>query len=59
MAQLILCAKSGSDRKTIELYAYNISITPVEPADFFQGADPSLDHLDPSGLNINPHGAGK
>ena len=33
----------------MELYAYNITITPTSPADFFQlAAEPSLDDLDPS-----------
>ncbi|KAF6747963.1 hypothetical protein DFP72DRAFT_1015857 [Ephemerocybe angulata] len=37
-----------------ELYACNISITPVSPADFFQPTpDPSLGHLDPSILTTH------
>jgi hypothetical protein len=49
MAQLIRSAKSGSDWTYNERYAYNISITPTSPADFFQpGSDPLLNHLDPS-----------
>ena len=49
MAQLIRSAKYGSDWTSMELYAYNITITPTSPADFFQlAAEPSLDDLDPS-----------
>ncbi|KAH6912333.1 hypothetical protein BKA70DRAFT_1098691 [Coprinopsis sp. MPI-PUGE-AT-0042] len=48
MAQIIRSAKSGSDWTGAELLAYNISITPTSPAEFFTSyADPSLDHLDP------------
>lgn len=48
MAQLTRSAKSDSNWNN-ELYAYNITITATSPINFFQlGADPSLDHLDPS-----------
>lgn len=49
MAQLNRSAKSDSNWTYNELYAYNITITATSPINFFQlGADPSLDHLDPS-----------
>ena len=49
MAQLIRSAKSVSDWTEAELFAYNISIIPTPPADFFQHSpDPPLDHLDPA-----------
>ena len=54
MAQnFIRSAKSGSDWTDSELLAYNISIIPTSPADFFQSStDPLLDHLDPAILTL-------
>lgn len=55
MANAIRSAKSGSDSNSGDLLAYNITIAPVSPSQFFPyGADPSLDHLDLAILNFSP-----
>ncbi|KAF8067578.1 hypothetical protein FPV67DRAFT_1492517, partial [Lyophyllum atratum] len=51
----IRSAKSGSDWNRADLLAYNITISPVPPDEFFRhDADPSLNHLDPAILNSSP-----
>jgi len=52
-------AKLGDDWGDYELMAYNISIVPLLPDDFFPTLDPPLDHIDPaildsSGLDDEP-----
>ncbi|TFK35027.1 hypothetical protein BDQ12DRAFT_655917 [Crucibulum laeve] len=55
MANLLRSAKSGSDWTRNEFFAYNITIVPVPPQQFFHsGADPSLDHLDSVILTASP-----
>ncbi|KAF8067567.1 hypothetical protein FPV67DRAFT_1141351 [Lyophyllum atratum] len=55
MANAIRSAKSASDWNASDLLAYNITISSIPPDEFFrQGADPSLDHIDPAILNSSP-----
>ncbi|KAG7091418.1 hypothetical protein E1B28_010454 [Marasmius oreades] len=51
MASIIWSAKSGSDWSDSDLDAYNITVVPVQPSEFFPNPDPSLDHIDPEILS--------
>ena len=57
MANIIRSAKLGSDWTRNELQAYRITVTPVQPQEFFgQEANPPLTGLDPALLTspVNP-----
>ena len=52
MARFIRSARSGSDWGRNELLAYNITVAPIPPQDFFrEEADPPLTGLDPALIN--------
>ena len=60
MANIIRSAKSGSNWTRNELLAYRITVTPVQPQEFFgQEADPPLTGLDPALLTspVKPNDA--
>lgn len=51
MANLTRSAKPGSDWTRYELTAYNITIVPIPPDQFFPTPDPPLDVIDPAILD--------
>ena len=51
MADFIRSAKSSSDWTQHELIAYNITVSPIPPDEFFPTPDPSLDGINPAILN--------